>query len=324
MRRGGSAVDELLQAILRTERDEIVPVVDASRPEGYYYPFLEGQGLPPTDVELLEALTERGDLIRYVKYKLLTCPDDGHLQLRPTHLCPSCGSENIGKEPLIEHFPCGHIAAASDFQQRQGLVCPKCGKRLKLLGKDYRRPADFYRCRQCGEITYVPEVSLHCPVCGHYFDLSDVDDMVLYAYRREEGRPAQLRDLLAEAAAILERAGYEVSLMTQLEGRSGVHHACDLYAARRVSGLQTELLLDVALAARSVSSKALISLYGKAEDLGVGALLFVAIPALDESARGYAMYHDIRVLETPRDGAADRLQEFLREELLLGRVSRKR
>ncbi|MFQ5838667.1 MAG: hypothetical protein ACE5HJ_07775, partial [Thermoplasmata archaeon] len=199
-----------------------------------------------------------------------------------------------------------------------GLLCPKCGKRLKLVGKDYRRPADFYRCRNCGEITYVPDAHLHCTHCGGYFAITEVSERPLYSYIRREEKSSALQDLLSRAAEVLEKAGYEVAILQEVEGRSGVKHACDLYASKEVSGLKTEVLVDVSMASKEVSSKPLIGLFAKGEDLEVSNLLFFALPALEESARGYASFHGIKVLEAEPKDVHERLSEFLSEELFLG------
>jgi DNA-directed RNA polymerase subunit RPC12/RpoP len=312
-------VDELMQSILRMDVREVEPTIDLSRPGGFYYPLLEQEGLDPTSTEPLEALASRGDLERTVRYKLLTCPDDRSPHLRTVLLCPSCGSEDLKKEVLLEHFSCGHIGPEGEFQGEDGAVCPKCGKRLKLLGKDYRRPADFYRCGHCGEITYVPDPHLHCTHCGRYLMVGDAEERLLYSYLRREEKPSAFQEVISRAADVLENAGYDVSTLAEVEGRSGLLHRCDLYAWKEVSGLKTEVLMDVSIASKKVSSRPLVNLFAKGEDVGISNLLFVAIPALEETARGYAGFHGIKVLEAGPEEVHERLPEFLSEELFISR-----
>ncbi len=318
MRKDDSTDDELLQSMQRASMD-VEPVIDPSRPQGYFYPFLEDEGLDPTSVEPLEALVARGELERKLKYKLRICPKDGSPHLRTALLCPSCQSEDISKEVLIEHFTCGYIAPEARFKAPDGLVCPKCGKRLKLLGKDHRKPSDFYRCGDCGEVTYIPEVHHHCTHCDEYFDTSEVSEKSLYSYFRRDEVPSALKEVLARAAQVLEGAGYEVAVLQKVEGRSGVKHACDLFAFKEVMGLRTEVLMDISLASKEVSSKPLVGLFGKGEDVGISNLLFVASPGLEESARGYARFHGIKVLEAEREKVLERLPDFLSEELFIGK-----
>jgi predicted RNA-binding Zn-ribbon protein involved in translation (DUF1610 family) len=219
---------------------------------------------------------------------------------------------------LLEHFICGHIAPEADYRGEEGLLCPKCGKRLKLLGKDYRRPADFYQCHECKEVTYVPDVHLQCTHCGDYISVADASQRVLHSYIPKKRTPSALEEVISRAAEILEDAGYETAILQEVRGRSGLGHRCDLYASKEVSGLKTEVLMDVYIATKEVPSKPLINLFAKGEDLGISNLLFIAIPALEDSARGYASFHGIKVLETNLEEVSVRLPGFLSEELFIG------
>ncbi len=318
MREDNPKADELLEAILRAGGPAIGPIIDLRKPGGFYYPFLEKEGFNPSSTDALEALVTRGELERSVKYKLLICPKDGNAHLRSATLCPSCGSEDVHQEVLIEHFRCGHIAPESDFRSREGLECPKCGRKLKLLGKDFRRPADFHRCRQCREVTYIPDLRLHCPHCGDYYTAEECRNVPVYGYQvRQEDKPTAVYSVLMYAFEVLGKAGYNTKVFHKVEGRSGVTHRADLYAYKEVSGIRTEVLLEVAMSTTAVPSKPLINFFAKAEDLSISNLLFLAIPTLEEAARGYASYHGIKVLESELPDVHEKLPAFLREELFL-------
>ncbi len=310
--------DELLEAIFRAGGADIEPVIDLRKPRGFYYPFLEKNGFNSSSTDALEALVIRGELEKSMKYKLLVCPKDGNTHLRSTTVCPSCGSEDVHKEVLIEHFRCGHIAPETHFRSKEGLVCPKCGRRLKLLGKDFRRPADFYRCGECLEVTYIPDLRLHCPHCSEYYAPDDTKHLSVYSYSvREEDKPTAVYSVLTYAFQVLGEAGYNTQVFHDLEGRSGVTHRADLYAYKEVSGIRTEVLLEVAMSSTAVPSKPLINFFAKAEDLSVSNLLFLAIPSLEEAAKGYASYHGIKVLESELSDIHEKLPAFLQEELFL-------
>ncbi len=325
MKEDTQRADELLEAILRAGGPEVAPVIDLRKPQGFYYPFLEDEGFNPSSTGALEALVARGELERAVRYKLLLCPKDGNAHLRSTTVCPSCSSEDVHREVLIEHFRCGHIAPEADFKAAEGLECPKCGRRLKLLGKDFRRPADFYRCQECQEVTYIPDFKLHCPQCRDYYPPDEVKSLAVYSYRvREEDRPTVVYSVLMYAFEVLGNAGYNTRVFHDLEGLSGVTHRVDLYAYKEVSGIKTEVLLEVFISSTAVSSKPLINFFAKAEDLGISNLLFLAIPVMEESARGYAHYHGIKVLESELAEVHEKLPDFLREELFLTSTARSR
>lgn len=310
---------EILDAIVRGGEEVLEPEVDLNRPQGFYYPFLEREGLKPTAVEELEALVARGDLERIRRYTILLCPRDGNAHMRAAQVCPSCGSEDVHKQVLIEHFRCGHIAAEGDFRREDGLVCPKCGRRLKLLGKDFRRPADFHRCRTCEETTYIPDLRLHCSEDGRYYAAKECKRVPAYAYRlRKEEKPGAVYAVLKEVARTMEASGYTTKVLQDVEGRSGVKHRVDLHASKEIFGLRTEVLLDVAVSSKAVTSKPLIALFAKGEDLRISNLLFAAIPELEESARQYANFHGIRVLEAELKDVRERLARFIHEELFIG------
>ncbi len=310
---------EILDAVVRSGEEFIEPEVDLRRSQGFYYPFLEREGLKPTAVEELETLVARGDLERIPRYTILVCPRDGNAHMRAAQVCPSCGSEDVHKEVLIEHFRCGHIAPEGEFRREDGLVCPKCGRRLKLLGKDFRRPADFHRCRNCGETTYIPDLRLHCAEDGQYYDAKECQRVRAYAYRlRKDEKPSAVYAVLREVARTMEASGYTTKVLKEVEGRSGVKHRVDLYASKEIFGLRTEVLLDVGVSSKAVSSKPLTALFAKGEDLHISNLLFAAIPELEEAARQYASFHGIKVMESDLDGVLERLPRFIHQELFIG------
>ncbi len=318
MREDRRRVDELLDYILKAGGPEILPEIDFNRPQGFYYPILQEGGFSPTATKDLEALVSRGDLVQSAKYTILSCPKDGNLHLRATMVCPSCGSEDVHEEVLIEHFRCGHIAPEADFRVEEGLECPKCQRKLKLLGKDFRRPSDFHRCRRCGETTYIPELRLHCPHCGQYYLGAECKSVTAPAYRlREEQKPAAVFALLKQASAVLAHSGYDTKIFEDVEGRSGIMHRCDLYALKEVFGLRTEVLVEVTVSSNPVSPRPLVNLFAKAEDLRISNVIFVAVPELEESANRYASFHGIQVLESDLSDVHDKLPRFLSRVLLL-------
>jgi len=65
--------------------------------------------------------------------------------------CPYCGSSNIQKEKVIEHYGCGYVAFEEEFLQPDGsLKCPSCGKTLKSFEEEYRLIENVFRCKSCG------------------------------------------------------------------------------------------------------------------------------------------------------------------------------
>jgi len=95
-------------------------------------------------LELVEQLWAEGYLERSFSGMAYKCPHDGTTSLRLRLLCPKCESEDMERVHLIEHLGCGHVDMERNFLQGDEYVCPKDGKKLKLIGVDYRKSGVAY------------------------------------------------------------------------------------------------------------------------------------------------------------------------------------
>jgi CheY-like chemotaxis protein/predicted RNA-binding Zn-ribbon protein involved in translation (DUF1610 family) len=97
--------------------------------------------------------------------------------------CPECEITQIKKEEALEHFDCGNIDFRSKFDKGEGsLVCPKCGKKLKVIGLDYRKIENWYRCSN-NHFFGQPNITFRCSKCNRRFSLEEAKLEMLHQYK---------------------------------------------------------------------------------------------------------------------------------------------
>ena len=122
-----------------------VKISPSHTPHGYEYPEVRKFQLK-NPVEVLEALAEAGILKRTFYDQVLSCPKCGSSAFQVRYLCPFCGSPNVERGQVIEHYACGHVDFEENFYSLGGeLKCPLCGEKLNLIGVDYRRVGKAYK-----------------------------------------------------------------------------------------------------------------------------------------------------------------------------------
>jgi Zn finger protein HypA/HybF involved in hydrogenase expression len=161
-----------------------VPVVDASKPEGYTF-----EGVPQLDWETkrlrqaLDSLVRKGYFKAELMDKVIVCIACGSANVRIKKLCPECMSMRLRKEALIEHFSCGAVDRQAAFETENGdLVCPKCKAMLQLIGSDYRVLPPAYLCLVCNVRRSDPLLVVECEDCGSTAQLDEEPEVFLYKY----------------------------------------------------------------------------------------------------------------------------------------------
>ena len=61
-------------------------------------------------------------------------------------------------------------------------MCPKCGKKLKVLGVDFRKVEPWYSCSN-GHFFGRPFLSFKCSICGEKYTLDEAIIKMLYMYQ---------------------------------------------------------------------------------------------------------------------------------------------
>ena len=113
---------------------------------------------------------------------VITCPDCESLAATLYIECPECESTKMTKEEALEHFDCGNIDFRDKYEKGDGsMVCPKCGKKLKVIGVDYRKIENWYRCSN-NHYFGQPNFKFACSKCDGRFSLEETRVDMLYQF----------------------------------------------------------------------------------------------------------------------------------------------
>jgi CheY-like chemotaxis protein/predicted RNA-binding Zn-ribbon protein involved in translation (DUF1610 family) len=134
----------------------------------------------------------------------IACPDCGSITATFYLECPECESTQMKKEEALEHFDCGNIDFRSKFDKGEGvLVCPKCGKKLKVIGVDYRKIENWYRCSN-NHFFGQPNITFGCFKCNRRFSLEEAKLETLHRYKLTKSGHQMLK-LGIKAAELTEK-----------------------------------------------------------------------------------------------------------------------
>lgn len=312
LRRDEQSVMELF---LYGKANKIVPVVDLSKPEGYFY-----EGMPQLDWDtkhsrqVLDALVRKGYLNGELVDKVIVCQTCGSGNVRILKTCPECGSLRLNKEGLIEHFSCGAVERQSAFETQNGdLLCPKCKARLQLIGSDYRTLPPAYKCLSCNTLNSEPKLTIKCGDCTSNADIDDEPEIYLYKYTANPQMPLhefQRVKPLDTCTQFFRSLGYTIVAPAFVSGRSGTQHLFDILILGRVGWVETQnatskvisrndngnTAVEVLISGKPIDLEEITRIYGKISDIDTDFLLF-AIPGLTPNARNYAQAYGMKVSE---------------------------
>ncbi|MXN65832.1 hypothetical protein GR183_13035 [Stappia sp. GBMRC 2046] len=173
--------------------------------EAIGYPLLRGMDNPRP---VLERLADAGLLERQFCQRLHLCRHCNSSRIFAREVCISCRSSNLTESALVHHYACGTQASQTDFEQREGYVCPKCNKKLRHYGVDYDKPGAVFSCGCCGASMAEPDVGFTCSGCGGYTCGEESETRDWYHYSLLPDGLAALR------AGKLPRTGFD-------DGQSG-------------------------------------------------------------------------------------------------------
>jgi CheY-like chemotaxis protein len=161
--------------------------------------------IPTTQLfSTLKSLAEINIVDAEPSRSVVACPDCGCLNTILYLECPECESTKISKEEALEHFDCGNIDFRSKFDKGEGvLVCPKCGKKLKVIGVDYRKIENWYRCSN-KHFFGQPNFKFGCFNCNRKFSLDEANLDTLQQYRLTKSG-SQMLKLGIKATELIEK-----------------------------------------------------------------------------------------------------------------------
>ena len=289
---------QLLRAIKEKGITQFKPSFNYER--GIFYPEVE-EIIPnfTASLNLLEEL-EKNEIVRREYFdSVLICPSCGSHRIFMKVKCPVCGSRNIEKGSVIEHLHCGHLDFEEKFVEGEKLICPKCGKELKVLGVDYRRPGIFFKCCECGQIRSIPKYEFLCVDCKSSFEEDLLDIKKVFTFKVEpKGLMFIERYMInfEELIKALDDLGYFAEPNVKLKGRSGVTHSFDL-AVWKLKTKSLEYVVDVEIRRDEIEEFKVFSLFAKAMDVRAKEKILIAIPNLTKRARDLAKSYNILTLE---------------------------
>lgn len=124
-----------------------------------------------TVLPILTRLMENGKIKMIGLTKEIACNNCKSVLIITHHCCPQCQSINFKYDRIIEHYKCGNVAPQSDYPED---ICPKCDKKLKEFGLDYRVMLRFL-CEDCKDISENLQILYLCESCGKKFQIDDAE-----------------------------------------------------------------------------------------------------------------------------------------------------
>ncbi len=293
---------KLLSAMLEGTVIEVKPQLDYTTESGFFYPVVEQVlGVKGGEVvSILDSLVDRGMLKRDFFDRLLRCPQCQSINLRPTTHCPKCGSGNIARGRVLEHFVCKYIGLEEEFVFKGRYMCPKCHQELRTIGSDYQSLGLLRKCRDCGEVFHIPVIKWRCLKCNSLTAEDKVTEVNIYSYRLDEEKRHWLEFELKPKVQLIEflkQRGYEVTENAMVKGRSGAEHKIDILATRDDGIVVHHIAIGIEVAEKAVELDKVFDFDDKAYDIGIMDKVFIASPGLTPEAVQFAQRQRMRVFE---------------------------
>ncbi len=248
---------------------------------------------------LLEELASKGYYSKKAIDHIPSCPNCGSLKLHDEYICPYCHKGNLAKGVMLEHYPCGHVDFLEKFEKNGSLICPKCGKALKLIGTDYRRIEGIFLCSNCNRKFSVPSVQHVCDDCKTAFGYEKAELKPVYSYVFNEemrGKVIAEHAIALPIAEFMRGKGCAVSVPGMLGGKSGAVHSFDIVATKGDKNVVITIYYG------GNANQAIITLFAKSLDVGPERSIFISLGDLTAEARGLAQLYGITIIEGKNAG----------------------
>jgi predicted RNA-binding Zn-ribbon protein involved in translation (DUF1610 family) len=291
---------------------EIKPTLDDKSPEGYYFEQLQNLDWDTRrQTNTLNTLAKRGFVTPMPREKILHCRNCDSTNLEFRGSCPECASLALTKHKVLEHFSCGMIEKESTFRTPNGdLLCPKCNRKLELIGNDYRSLGLMYVCQNCGALSKDLSPNLKCRNCGFTTSPDEEREQYVYGYSLNPSMLQRLRQYVKPIEVVVNHyksIGYAVYSPSFVRGRSGTEQAFDLMilnsgsnnSAGRAAFDELErgkIVADILISDKPIELEDITREYGKISDVNYPSILFV-VPSLSEKAQSYASAYRMRICE---------------------------
>ena len=117
---------------------------------------------------MISQLKEEKKIVQVNDVREIACNNCNSVKVAQVFYCPTCNGSNFKQNNLIEHYDCGNVSAVSSYIDD---ACPKCRKKIKILGSDYRVMENYYTCNECNENFQDVPSSFLCLNCNVQFSL---------------------------------------------------------------------------------------------------------------------------------------------------------
>ena len=299
---GNEEAMKLVAEMLTRNIVDIRPQLDFTTELGFVYPsveqILEVKG--EEVVSILESLVDKGILKRDFFDKFLRCPQCQSVNLRPTTHCPKCGSGDIARGRVFEHFTCKYVGLEDEFVSKGKYICPKCKQELRAIGSDYQSMGLMRKCHNCDDVFTIPVIKWRCIKCSSLTAEDRVSEVNIYSYSLDEAKRGWLEFELKpklQLVEFLKQRGYEVKENAEVKGRSGATHNIDILATRDDGIIAYDVAIGVEVAEHKVGLEQIFDFDDKAYDIGIRDKILVVIPSLGKEAEEFASRQRIKVLE---------------------------
>jgi Lrp/AsnC family transcriptional regulator for asnA, asnC and gidA len=195
----------LIDRLLAEPDLEFHPQFSRSTNLGFRYPEAE-KSLEMNSLEAFEILNRLSSLnvlSKNVVDVMLICPKCGSFDIHLRLTCPKCGGGNTNRKTVVEHFECGRIDLREKFGKESMLFCPKCNKKLRSEGEDYKVTVTNM-CGSCGAFFSQPVKGMHCFNCGSEFKVDEAQRQEVYSFRFNKGIRSSIINLLAYRPMLTE------------------------------------------------------------------------------------------------------------------------
>lgn len=294
----------LFEHMVNETKDVLLPSFDPQF--GYVYKdIIKSCNASPKDsVEIINKIISFGLGTKEYHDQVLRCPYCASELIQVRFYCPFCNSTQLYKELLIEHIRDGVIGPISKFKDASGaLVCPSCGSKLLVEGRDYRNVGIWYRCLSCYRQMDNPKIIYHCMSCGkdvtaHGLVISSLWRIILNKAALEEFSRQHL--IIRPILDILSEAGYVANAPGSLSGKSGASHSFDVMGIDKTGNT---IIVDTIVSKEPVDVSAVMNLFVKILDTSPTKSILVCVPSITESAKKLASLYGIIIVEakSPND-----------------------
>ncbi len=293
---------KLVAEMLTEKIIDIRPQLDYASELGFVYPVAEQiLGVKAEKVvSILDSLVYKGILNRNFFERLLRCPQCRSLNLRPTTHCPKCGSGDIARGRVLEHFVCGYVGLEDEFVAKGRYICPKCKIELRTIGSDYQSLGLLRKCRACDEVFNIPVIKWRCLKCSSLTAEDKVIEANIYSYTFNEAKRGWLEFELKPKHQLIEflrERGYKVTENATVKGRSGAKHRIDILATRDDGIVTHHIAIGIEVAGDEIGLGEIFDFDDKAYDSGIHDKILVVVPGLRREAEKFASQQRIKVLE---------------------------